>query len=59
MFADILKKELKINFYKDINCNTFEIPKDVFEILNEAGFKKPIKHIWYEGQTVFNYTFDR
>jgi len=26
MFTDILKKELKVNFYKDINCDAFEIP---------------------------------
>jgi len=57
-----MEELLKSNYLKSIHIEfnpEFIEHKDVFEILNEAGFQKPIKHIWYEGQTVFNYTFDR
>ena len=37
----------------------FHEHKKVIDILNNSGFTKCRKYTWYEGQTIFNYVFDR
>ena len=54
----LLKTETLKSIHIELNPNFIE-HKHVFEILNQVGFQKPIKHTWFKGQDVFNYTFNR
>ena len=59
-YQSILDNIPSINKLKASRINPdFTEHQSIFEILNEVGFQKPIKHIWFKGQDVFNYTFNR
>jgi len=54
----LLKNQTLRSIHIELNPDFTEHQR-IFEILNEVGFQKPIKHIWFKGQDVFNYTFNR
>lgn len=55
--TDMLKNENLKSICIELNPK-FNEHTEVFEILNK-NFKKYKKHQWYDGQEVFNYTFDK